>query len=157
VKIRFGRFRQERAPEAALPTLPQDRVKVSANLVRIAVPAQTLKRDFQFGIPAAGKDLRCRGQAQIDTFEVLFGADDPDLKGLVVRRYLEFEIRKARRRQRHEQFHDVEPIGIFARPQNLLRIQRRRGNGKSRGEGIVGERGGCPDRIPQSRTRWRDQ
>ena len=98
MEIGFCRVRQEGAPEAALPPLAKYGVKVSAHFVGIAVPAQDFERDLQFGIPAAGQDLRCRGQSQIDTFEVLFGADDPDLKGLVVRRYFELEVRKARRR-----------------------------------------------------------
>src|SRR5581483_83417 len=123
MEIGFWRARQERTPETALSPLPQDRVKVSAHLAGIAVPAQGLERNFQYGSPTARQDVRARDQAQIDAFEMLPCADDPDLKGLIVRRDFELEIGKAARRERHEQFPDIELVRIFVLAQNLLRVQ----------------------------------
>src|SRR3569832_903780 len=93
VKVLLSRLRQEGAPVAAIPSRPQDGIEITADLAGIAVPAERLKREFQLCGPATLCDGCGRGQPEIDAFMVFSGAHDLDLKGLIVRRYFELEVR----------------------------------------------------------------
>src|SRR5579859_760333 len=88
VKVGPGRLGQKGAPVAALFRRPQNRIKIAADFAGIAVPAQWFERNIQLRGPAAARDLRRRGQSQIDSLVMLPLADDPDLKSLIVRRHL---------------------------------------------------------------------